>query len=144
VRSRLQPWVRATVLLGLLYALVGITFAAPDTHVRFWRFAAWAVCGVAYIGHVAYEHFRLRQTPRLAAVHIAAGAALGAWGLAIGANINSLLTESSAQVQRLLLIALVVWPLIVAIPAFLVSLGITTILARSPWRAPEQIADPRG
>jgi hypothetical protein len=135
VPSNPKPWVRATVLLGLLYALVGITFAVPDTHVRFWRLAAWAVCGVAYLGHVAYEHFHLGQTPRSAAVHLAAAAALGAWGLAVGANINSLSTASSAQAQRLLLIALVVWPLIVAIPAFLVSLGITTILARSPWRA---------
>ena len=144
MHSNLKPWVRATVLLAVLYALVGITFAAPDTHVRFWRLAAWAICGVAYAGHVAYEHFRLRQTPRSAAIHLATAAGLGALGLAIGANINSLSTASSAQSQRLLLIALVVWPFIVGIPAFLVSLVITTILGHSPWRAPAQNAEPPG
>jgi hypothetical protein len=144
VRSHPKPWVRATVLLGLLYALVGITFAVPDTHVRFWRLAAWAVCGVAYVGHVAYEHFRLRQTPRSAAIHLATAAGLGALGLAIGANVNSLFAASSAQSQRLLLIALVVWPLMVAIPAFLVSLVIATILGHSPWRARAQNAEPPG
>jgi Na+/H+ antiporter NhaC len=144
VHSNLKPWVRAAVLIALLYAFVGIAFAAPDTHVRFWRLAAWVVSGVAYAGHVAYEHFRLRHTPRSAAIHLATAAALGAWGLAIGANINSLSNATSAQTQRLLLIALVAWPLIVAIPAFLVSLVITTILGHSPWRAPAQNAEPPG
>ena len=45
---------RIVVLLALLYAIVGIGFAIPDSHVLFWRYAAWIVCGVAYAAHVAY------------------------------------------------------------------------------------------
>jgi hypothetical protein len=137
-RSTQKLCVRAVILVGLLYALVGITFAAPDTHVRFWRLAAWTVSGVAYAAHVAYEHYWLRQPPRSAAFHLSLAAALGAFGLAVGANINSLSTASSTQHQWLLLIALVIWPLMTAIPAFLVSLGITAMLSHLPCSAHTQ------
>jgi hypothetical protein len=134
-RSTQKPWVRAAVLLGLLYALVGIAFAVPDTHVRTWRLAAWAVSAMAFAGHIAYEHFGLRQSPRSAAIHVALAAALGAFGLAIGANIHSLSTASTDQHRRLLLIALGIWPVITAVPAFLVGLGISAVLSRLPQRA---------
>jgi hypothetical protein len=130
-----KAWIRAAVLLGLLYALVGITFAVPDSHVRVWRLAAWAVSGVAFVAHVAYEHFGLRHSNRSAAIHAALAAALGAFGLAVGANIHSLSIASSAQHQRLLLIALVIWPVITAPPAFLVGLGISSVLSHLPRNA---------
>jgi hypothetical protein len=34
-------WILPVVLLGIGYALVGILFARPETHVHAWRFAAW-------------------------------------------------------------------------------------------------------
>lgn len=125
---------RVVLLLALLYAFVGIAFAIPRTHVLAWRYAAWIVCGVAYAAHVMYEHFRLRQPALPAAIHMAAAAALGAFGLAVGANLNSLSQASSAHHRQLLLIALAAWPIIVGIPAFLVSYGLMTALSHVRWR----------
>ena len=130
-----QPWVRAVVLLGIVYALVGIAFAVPVTHVRVWRMAAWVVCAIGYAAHIAYERFRLQNSPRAAALHVAFAVALGAFGLAVGANIHSLSIGSTNQHRQLLLLSLGLWPVITALPAFLVALGINAGLARAFWRA---------
>lgn len=125
-----QPWFRAVVLVGTLYALVGIAFALPASHARAWRLAAWAVSGVVYAIHLGFERFRLRNSSLLSALHAASAAALGALGLAVGANIHSLSVGSTSQHQRLLLIALVAWPVITGVPAFLVGLGVSSLLAK--------------
>ena len=126
-----QPWLRAAILVGVVYALVGIAFAVPATHVQAWRLAAWVVSAIAYAAHVAYEHFRLRNSPLSAALHVGLAVALGAFGLAVGANIHSLSTGSTDQHRQLLLLSLAIWPLITALPAFLVALGISAVLARA-------------
>ena len=69
--SRRQAWVRAALLLGVVYFLIGRVFALPVKHVRVWRLAAWLVSGGAYAAHIWYEHFRLRNSPRLTAVPVA-------------------------------------------------------------------------
>jgi hypothetical protein len=134
-RSYRQRWVLTAILIGLLYALVGVTFAVPKSHVHVWRLAAWVVSGTAFAAHIAYERFGLRNSHRSAAFHVALAAALGAFGLAVGANIHSLSTVSGDQHRRLLLIALVIWPLITAVPAFLVGLGISAVLSHLSHRA---------
>jgi hypothetical protein len=119
------------VLLGAVYALVGIVFALPTSHGRFWRLAAWVVSGVAFAIHVGHERFRLRNSFFSAALHAALAAALGAFGLAAGAIIRTILSGSTtSQHQRLLIIALVAWPVIVGVPAFLVSLAASGLLVR--------------
>ena len=50
--SRRQSWVRTTVFPGIGYALVGIAFAVPATHVRAWRLAAWVVSAIGYAAHL--------------------------------------------------------------------------------------------
>ena len=60
--TRRQSWFRAVLLVGAVYALVGIVFALPASHMRAWRLAAWVVSGVAYATHVVYERFRLRNS----------------------------------------------------------------------------------
>ena len=126
-----QPWLRAAILVGVVYALVGIAFAVPATHVQAWRLAAWVVSAIAYAAHIAYEHFRLRNSPLSAALHVGLAVALGALGLAVGANIHSLSTGSTDQHRQLLLLSLAIWPLITALPAFLVALGMSAVLARA-------------
>jgi len=42
------------VILGVLYAFVGIVFAVPASHVKVWRLAAWLVSAVAYAAHICY------------------------------------------------------------------------------------------
>src|SRR6266446_573873 len=133
--SSRQPWVRVVVLLGVVYAFVGIIFAIPAGPVKVWRLAAWVVSAFAYAAHVAYERFRLRNSPRSAALHVALAVALGAFGLAVGANIHSLQLGSANEHRRLLLLALGLWPVITALPAFLFALGASWILARASCSA---------
>ena len=123
-----RPWLLPAALLAAFYATVGITFAFPVTHVRGWRVAAWIVSGLAYVAHLLYERYGLRSSTRVAALHVAIAAALGALGLAIGALVNSLATGRPPEHQRLLLAALALWPLITGIPAFVVGLAASALL----------------
>jgi hypothetical protein len=131
-----QTWVRMVVLLGIWYALVGIVFAAPASHVQAWRLAAWVLSAIGFAAHIAYERFRLRNSPAAAALHVAVAVALGAFGLPVGANIHSLFIVSSNQHRQLLLLALLLWPLITVVPAFVVALGANLVLARVFGSAP--------
>ena len=133
--SNRQPWLRAMVIFGVVYAFVGIVFAVPAGHVKVWRLAAWVVSAVAYAVHICYEHFRLRISPRSAALHVALAVALGAFGLAVGANIHSLSLGPTNEHRRLLLLALGLWPIITALPAFLVALVAGWVLASSGAQA---------
>src|ERR1051325_1733019 len=83
-------WFVSVLLAGALYLTVGLGFAPLSTpSVFFWRLAAWIVSAGVYAAHIADEHFRLRGAPYLAALHVALGAALGAFGLAAAANLHS-------------------------------------------------------
>ena len=121
---------RALIVVGALYAVTGIVFAWPESHVRMWRFAAWLVSAVAYATHIAYEHVRMRSTPGRTARHVALAVALGAFGLALSATIHSLLVASTGQQRRLVRLALVIWPIITGLPAFLVALAASEVLTR--------------
>jgi hypothetical protein len=99
-------WLRAALLFGVAYLLIGRVFALPTDHVQAWRIAAWLVCGVAYAAHIGYEHFRLRNAPRLIALS-AAPAIRPAW-----------------------LLALVAWPVVTAVPAYLGALVAGAMLRR--------------
>src|SRR5205814_9896981 len=94
-KSGRQQWISAAILLATLYALVGIVFALPTTHVKAWGLAAWGISSVAYAAHIWHERFRLRNSVVAAALHVASAAALGAFGLALGANIHSLCLGST-------------------------------------------------
>src|SRR5437762_10832385 len=124
-----RSWVGTVVLLGIGYALVGIVFAVPATHVQAWRLGAWVVSLIGYAAHIGYERFRLQNSARSAALHVAFAVALGAFGLAVGANIHSL-SAGSTQHRHLLLLSLGIWPVITALPAFLVAFGTNMVLAR--------------
>ena len=127
--SSQQPWIRVIVILGVAYAFVGIVFAMPATHAKVWRVAAWVVSAGAYAAHICYEHFQFRNRPRSAALHVALAVALGSFGMAVGANIHSLSVGSTNEQRRLLLLALGLWPIITALPAFLVALVASWVLA---------------
>jgi hypothetical protein len=87
-------------------------------------------CAAAYAAHIGYEHFRLINSPRVTALHAAMAVALGALLLAVGANIHDLGAASGYRPR--MLIALVAWPLLTAVPAFLVALVVAAVLARLP------------
>jgi hypothetical protein len=123
-----HAWIPAALLLGVVYLVVGRVFARPTDHVQAWRLAAWLVCGAAYAAHIGYEHFRLATSPRSTAMHVAAGVALGAFGLAVAAMVHSMSASSGSRSAWL--IALAAWPAITAIPAFVGALVVATVLSR--------------
>jgi len=124
-------WFGSVLLAGVVYLVIGLSFAPLATpSVFFWRLAAWIVSAVVFASHIGYEHFRLRSSPRLAAWHVALGAAVGAFGLAAAANVRSL--QAGSGNVRLLRIALLVWPTITGIPAFVIAFVVSALLARLP------------
>jgi vacuolar-type H+-ATPase subunit I/STV1 len=133
-----KPWIRAVILVGVVYFVVGMVFAelaksAVSDQVRFmWRLAAWVACAAAYAAHIGYEHFRLNNSPRVTARHVAIAVALGAFLLAVAANIHDL--GSASGYRPRMLIALVAWPLLTAVPAFLVALAVAAVLAQLPTK----------
>ena len=129
-------WVRAMILVAVAYMAIGIVFAAlaaDANYVRVWRLAAWIASAAATAAHIGYEHYRLRSSPRPTALHAAGAVALGAFGLALAANIHWLVAGTHGQ--RPPLLALPVWPVITALPAFLAALAVATVLARVSRRA---------
>lgn len=126
-----QLWLRTAIFLAIGYALVGILFAVPSSHVRAWRLAAWAVSALGYGLHIAFERFGLRNSPGSAALHVAFAAALGAFGLAVVANVHSLSYETTHHHRQLLLLALAVWPAVTGVPAAIVAFGVNIVLARA-------------
>jgi len=119
------------MLVAVAYAAIGIVFArlAVDAnHVRVWRLAAWLASAVVAAAHIWYEQYRLGSAPRPTALHAAGAVALGAFGLALAANVHWLFAGTHGQ--RPPLLALPVWPVVTALPAFLAALAIAAVLAR--------------
>src|SRR5438105_4785858 len=120
-----------------------LVFTLPANDVAFWRVSAWVVSGCAYAAHIAYEHYRLGSSPQMGASHIAVAVAIGAILLAVAGGtsaaagmLHSLLNTSTIGLTWLL--ALVVWPAVTAIPAFVGAFVTGVVLARLP-----RSADPR-
>jgi hypothetical protein len=139
--SQRQSWVGATLLVGIAYLLIGRGFALPADHVRAWRLAAWLVSGAMYAAHIGYEHFRLRSSPRAAALHAALAVAIGALGLALAGMIHS--ASAGSAIRPAWLLALVAWPAFTAVPAYLVALAAGAALGRLP-RSPDRPSRPPG
>lgn len=121
------------LLVGAAYVVIGRTFALPTLNREAWRLAAWAVSGVLFAAHLAYEHLGLRSRSRTAAAHTALAAALGAFGLAVAGMLHA--QSTGAVIGPTWLLALVLWPLITAVPAFLVALAMGLVLGRVSWSA---------
>lgn len=130
-----RGWFAGALLAGTLYLIIGVGFAPLSVpSVFFWRLAAWIVSAVVYAAHIGYEQFRIRSSPHSTALHVASGAAMGAFGLAAAAIVHSLLTGTGNL--RLLSIALLAWPLITGVPAYVVAFVLTAVLARLQRRRP--------
>jgi hypothetical protein len=134
-RRRGTPW--DVLVTGAIYLVVGLVTAqmAQGAHahggVVAWRLAAWAVSAIVFVTHVGYERIVRASSALATARHAALGAALGACGLAVAATLHHLATGTGNG--RLLGLAIVVWPVITAVPAFLVALAGAYVLGR---RAP--------
>src|SRR5882762_6121832 len=126
------------VLVAGAYVAIGVVFAAlaqsaGGDQVRLWRLAAWVASAVVAAAQIWYEHYRVGSSPRPTALHAAGAVALGAFGLALAANVHWLFAATRGP--RSPLLALLVWPVITAIPALLVALVVAALLARFSRRA---------
>ena len=125
-RTQQRTWLVMVVLIGAFYCTIGITFgffaawASSNRTVVAWRVASFVVSLVAFAIQIGYEHFRLRNRPLRNASHASMAVALGAFGLAVAANIHAIGVASANR--RLIAAALVIWPVMTGIPAFLVAL----------------------
>ena len=131
--SGTKSWIPVVIFAGVVYFVVGRVFALPSGNVKFWRVAAWAVSGAVYAAHISYEHFRLHNRPRVTAQHAALAVALGAFFLAIAATVHASTAVSHAAYWRYLL-AFVLWPIVTAVPAFLIALVAAAMLDRLPMK----------
>jgi len=124
-------WLWTVILFGVVYVVVGVAFPNPPASNKaqfMWRLAAWLICAIAFAIHIGFEQFRFRNSPGRTALHAALAVALGGLGLAAAANIHALRTGIGNQ--RLLALALVIWPIITGIPAFVVALALAATLSR--------------
>ena len=125
-------------LVAVAYVAIGIVFgvlakSGDADHVRLWRLAAWVASAAVAAAHIGYQHYRLSRSPRPTALHAAGAVALGAFGLALAANVHWLFAGTPGQPAPLL--ALPVWPVITALPAFPLALAVAAALARFSRRA---------
>jgi hypothetical protein len=129
-----RSWLKIAIPVVILYILVGVAFgafanSAPTRNATaIWRIAAWLVSACAYSMQILYEHFRHRSAPVTIAWHACIAAAAGAFALAIAARVHAMITGLGNQ--QLLTLALVLWPLFTAIPAFLVAWMFSRVLVK--------------
>ncbi len=120
---------------GGVYTIAGLAFgalagqAASHDAVVAWRWAAWFVSALVFGAHIVYEQVWLRTSPKITALHVSSAAALGAFGLAIAANVYAQ-TVQPQQHSLTLALALAIWPLAIALPAFVAALVSAIVLAR--------------
>src|SRR2546425_1600596 len=119
-------WLRAVLLLGVVYLVTGITFAAlasraGSNQMRVtWRLAAWVISAAAFAAHIGYEHVRLRSSPGKTALRASLAVALGAFALAVAARGHA---QAAASYRRSHALALVLWPIVTAGPAVIFGLA---------------------
>jgi hypothetical protein len=129
-----KAWVVIALLAGVAYFVIGWGFAQLDDlavtqrGLFLWRLGAWVASAVVYLAHIGFEYFRFRNSAVATAVHTAVGVAFGAFLLAAAATVYAMTVTLTVPFVRYL-IALVAWPIITAVPAFIVSLVATFVLS---------------
>ena len=127
-----KTWLRTALFTGLVYFAIAIGFGAfarwaETASMRVnWNRLAFLASGIIFLVHIGYEHFRLRNSPRVIATHVSLAVACGAFALALSANIHDL--GSAAGYRLRLLVALPVWPILTGVPAFIVALVAAAVL----------------
>lgn len=117
------------VIAAIAYFLIGVVFPNPpaSSGTQFaWRLGAWVLFAGVFAAHLAIEVFNFRRAPRVAALRVGSAMALGAFGIAAAANVHAF--RSGTGISRLVALALVIWPLVAGIPAFLVAWAAGAIL----------------
>ena len=134
-----RRWGPIATIAGVAYFTIGVVFGAlagssgSTLGLKAWRWAAFALSLVVFLVHVCFDHQRFRNAITTAR-HVAIGVALGGFLLAAMATARATLVEGT---PRRLLVALIVWPLLTGIPAFVAAWILATFLER---RQPDRSA----
>jgi hypothetical protein len=118
-----------TILIGVAYFLVGWLSTLPATHVQAWRFAAWIISALVYAAQIGYEHFTLRTAPLKLALRAGLASAIGGFGIAAAAIVHDVMTRPS--MRPMMFIALIAWPLLTGVPAFVIAWVAAFALSRT-------------
>ncbi|MGI8919165.1 MAG: hypothetical protein ACR2H6_11240 [Pyrinomonadaceae bacterium] len=127
-----ERWLGTAIIAGVFYLIIAmgssaLAGAAASSQMQYvWRLSAFVMSGLVLTAHIAHEHFRLRNATRTTAWHASLGVAFGALALALAANIHDL--GSASGYRPRMLIAFVAWPVLTAVPAFVVSLVVAAVL----------------
>lgn len=98
-----------------------------------WRLSAFVGSAAVLAAHVAHEHFRLASPARTTAWHASVAAGFGGLAIALSANVHEI--SSAADYRPRMLVALVAWPLLTGVPAFLIARIAAAVLGRRHARA---------
>lgn len=115
-------WIPVAFLVAIIYIVTGVVTASlaaqASSHdwVVKWRLVAWVISALAFMAQIGYDQIRFLSAPRLAALHAALAAAVGAFGLAVAALIHRHGVAGPTGYLSFL-----VWPVVVFIPAFPVA-----------------------
>ncbi|MDD5544597.1 MAG: hypothetical protein PHX83_15630 [Acidobacteriia bacterium] len=90
-----------------------------------WRLAAWIISAAVFAAHITYEQLRRRSSPATTALHTSLAVALGAFAIAVAANVHARAASSYKYSHAL---ALVAWPVVTALPAYIVALTATAVI----------------
>jgi len=127
-----RRWLWTILIIGAIYCIDGIVFgkfagwSKSHTMVFIWRLTSWLTCALLFAGHIWYEYFRYSNSPLKTALYTSSAAAVGAFGLAVAANIHAQFVTSANQL--LLALSLIIWPFLTAVPAFIIVFVITSII----------------
>ncbi len=133
-KTNRQHWLAVAVLVGVVYGAVGVGFAFADkvsgpAPIRVWRLAAWLVSAAVFCVHFAHELRLSGNSPLRVAGHVASGAGVGAFLLAAWVNAHGY-WATPQQHGPLVLLALVAFPLMTGLAAFVVALAAAAALRR--------------
>ena len=120
--------------VGLVYVVIGRVFSWPTEHVKEWRLAAWIVSLAVFSLHLTYERLRLQHSPLMTSLHAAFAVALGSIGIAVAGLLYTV--SQGIPVGARWVIALVVFPLVTGVPAFIGAYVVTALLPRIRIRFP--------
>jgi hypothetical protein len=128
----------AALLVGAIYTALGVAASAvggASASGRLGLLARWAtfaLSGIAFLAHAVHEARAKGAGVTRTGLRSALAAAIGGLGLAVAANLHEL--TSRAAFRPRMLVALVAWPLLTAIPAFLGAVLLAALFGRRPGR----------